>query len=611
MTGRAIRTGRPVVDRSLDQENATPWREELEAAGYESFASFPLVVDDRVFGAFSLYAGEPDAFHENEVKVLEELVGDLAYGVTSLRARTQRHEAVAALERSEERYRKLVEGTPYGVLIVDMTDKIRYASPAASQLLGITATDELAGRSWREFVAPGSMEQARNFALFVGKGEAVASREGELVRADGTRSWVDATAVPFDFEGEPAVYVLLRDISARRQAEADLRSAQEQLHQSQKLESVGQLAGGIAHDFNNLLTVIAGDTELLIGDDRTADPEIREYLDEIRIAADQATMLTSQLLAFSRRQPYKTSVVDLNDAAGQMDSLLRRTMGEEISLDTIFSEDLWPVEIDPHRLGQVILNLALNARDAMPEGGKLTLETANAVLDETYVATHLGSSPGEHVMLAVSDNGMGMDRQTADRIFDPFFTTKEHGKGTGLGLSTVYGMVKQFGGNIWVYSEPGEGTTFKVFLPRSEKKVDWHPAAVDDSSADRDLRGTETVLVTEDERPVQKLAERILAREGYRVLAASSGAEAIEVARSHSGAIDLLLTDVVLPGLDGRELADALREIRPGLKVLYMSGYTKNAVVHAGRLDEGVTLVEKPFRREELARAVREALDAQ
>ena len=392
--------------------------------------------------------------------------------------------------------------------------------------------------------------------------------------------------------------IALRDITERRQLAS-------QLAQVQKLEAIGRLAGGIAHDFNNLLGVVTGFSDLAL---ESLEPETPLYsrIEEVKKAGERGISLTRQLLAFSRQQVLEPRVLCLSDIVSDTVNMLQRVLGEDIVMSTLLAPQLGSVKADPSQIEQVLMNLAVNARDAMPTGGKLTIETSNIYLDEAYVQQHVVGQPGPYVLLAVSDTGVGMDAATQARVFEPFYTTKEKGKGTGLGLSTVYGIVKQSGGYIWLYSEPGRGTTFKIYLPRvdgvaEEELIREKHAAVP--------AGGETVMLLEDEPALRELVREWLTGAGYTVLEAKSGAEALEISQSHAGSIHLLLTDVVMPGMSGRELAERLTRSRPDMRVLYVSGYTNNAIVHHGVLELGVAFLQKPFTRATLAQKLRETLD--
>jgi len=387
-------------------------------------------------------------------------------------------------------------------------------------------------------------------------------------------------------------------------AEEEKKRMEEQFRQAQKMEAVGRLSGGIAHDFNNLMTIVMGNADLTLMDMPEDDP-IRESVIQIREAGGRAASLTRQILAFSRRQIVEPVVLNLNELALGVDKMLRRIIGEDVDLETVLGSDLGRVEADPGQLEQVMMNLAVNARDAMPGGGKLTIETANVELDREYARNHFAVTPGSYVMLAVSDTGMGMTEEVRSQIFEPFFTTKEVGKGTGLGLSTVYGIVKQADGHIWVYSEPGKGATFKIYLPRVEKagqalkQVDTMPES---------LQGSETVLVVEDDPQLRNMAFKILERHGYTVLVAEGGQPAIQIAETYGEKIDLVVTDVVMPEMSGKEAAERIKTLRPDIKVLFMSGYTDNAIVHHGILDRDIAFLQKPFTPNGLARKVKEVL---
>jgi len=415
---------------------------------------------------------------------------------------------------------------------------------------------------------------------------------------DGSVFPVEITANRLNFHGESYGIAFSRDITERKKLET-------QFFQAQKMEAVGRLAGGVAHDFNNLLGVILGYGELLLDQQDAAQAQ---FLEEILKAARHGAALTRQLLAFSRKQVLEPKVLDLNQLITDMLKMLQRLIGEDVALTFAPTPSLGSVKVDPGQIEQVLMNLGINARDAMPNGGKLTIETENVELDRAYFNQHSSGTPGPYVLLAVSDTGTGMDSGTQARIFEPFFTTKEKGKGTGLGLATVYGIVKQSGGYVWVYSEPGHGTTFKVYFPRFAEAGETEESGVVPKIT---IQGSETILLVEDAEPLRELARLFLEGAGYHVLEANGGAEALEMSRGHGGPIHLLLTDVIMPGMSGAELAAKLRVERPESKIIFMSGYTDDAIAHHGVLDSGVTLLVKPFTRDALIRKVREVLDRQ
>ncbi len=418
---------------------------------------------------------------------------------------------------------------------------------------------------------------------------------------DGHTRWLAMRGQRAHEDGKSGLKLvgLVMDMTERRRLE-------EQLLQSQKLEAIGRLAGGVAHDFNNLLTGILGYADFALKslpDNHASRTDILE----IERAGTRAAALTGQLLAYARRQMIAPKIVSLNELVTNMENLLRRLIGEDVDLETRCADQLWPAQIDPGQFEQVIINLAVNARDAMPRGGRLTIETSNCLLDDTYVSQHPEVLPGEYVMLAVADTGRGMDSATQVRIFEPFFTTKEQGKGTGLGLAVCYGIVRQANGHLWVYSEHGRGTTFKVLLPRAME--DQETAAIPKAAEQLSSQGSETILIVEDEPVVRRLTVRALTERGYHVLEAEDGESALMIARDNQGDIQLLVTDVVMPGMNGKELADRLTADRPDLRVLYISGYAEHAVVRQGVLVEGIAFLSKPFDLSELARTVREVLD--
>lgn len=489
-------------------------------------------------------------------------------------------------------------------VVIDDEWRLTYVNRAAEQLTSTARAQLVGSHFWRDF--PPALVAAFGPAL------QQAARQGTVVEflheATGTDSWFEIRVYPTS--GGVALYC--RDVTERRRQHEALRRSESELRQKQKIEAIGRLAGGIAHDFNNLLTAIKGYSELVLVDlagsteGRVDVGQLREDVDQIRKAADRAATLTAQLLAFGRRQVLQPRLLDLNVCVAEMEKMLRRVISEDIEMRLAFGSVDACVTADPTQIEQVLMNLVLNARDAMPDGGRLTIETGEATLDEAYAARHVGVTPGEYVCLSVSDTGHGMDHATQARLFEPFFTTKEIGKGTGLGLATAYGIIKQSGGNIWAYSEQGLGTTIKVYLPRSRGTVPSAPPAVVTPAS---LSGSETLLVVEDEPAVRRLICGVLRRCGYTVLAAEDGYDALHVSEGYPTPIDLLLTDVVMPGMNGRLLADRLRAERSGLRILYMSGYTENAIVDDGKLESGTDFIEKPFTPEELTSKVRQALN--
>jgi PAS domain S-box-containing protein len=498
---------------------------------------------------------------------------------------------------SEKRYRLLFESNPLAMWVYD-TETLEFleVNNAAMRQYGFSR-EEFLSMTIKDIrppeEVPALMDDLSRISYPLGD-----SKTWRHKRKDGSEIDVEITAHSFDFSGRPARLVLAADVTERRTLETQLR-------QSQKMEAIGLLAGGVAHDFNNLLTAITGYSELALRRIRSDDPS-RHDVEEILKAGERAAALTSQLLAFSRKQILQPRIIDFNSIVSEMEKMLRRLIGEDVVFRTVLDPELGNTRADPGQLEQVLMNLVINARDAMTRGGKLTIETRNVYLDEDYAKMHIAVVPGPYVMLAVSDTGVGMNEQTSARIFEPFFSTKEPGKGTGLGLSTIYGIVKQSGGNIWVYSEPGKGTTFKIYFPL----VGAHTQRIATATEAEEIsNGNETILLAEDEEIVRNLARQVLEMYGYRVLEAASGKEALFICEQNKEPIHLLITDVIMPEMGGPELASRVAKLCPETKVLYMSGYTDSAIVHQGELDESAKFIQKPFTAERLARKVREVLD--
>jgi len=555
----------------------------------ETLAVYPLLVEGRLVGVLAAFSQKPLADFVREA--LGAVAGQLAVGI-------ERRRAEEELRQSQERFSKVFRASPIGIAISTL-DEGRYVD-VNDALLAMVDQDrrDVVGHTraevgmWEDLAALSAIQDE------VHAQGRVRDRDLELRTKQGETRLALTSFEKIEIGGRPCLLTLVHDVSDRRRLE-------DQLRQSQKMEAVGRLAGGVAHDFNNLLAVITGYCDLLL---RKLPPESaeRDDVEEIRNAADGASSLTRQLLAFSRRQVVEPRVLDLNLVVERLEKMLRRITGEDVELVTRFAPGLPSVRADAGQVEQVLMNLVVNSRDAMPTGGRLLIETAAVELGDEHRREHPGSTPGRYVMLAVTDTGVGMDEQTRAHIFEPFFTTKEVGEGTGLGLATVYGIVKQSGGFIWVYSEVGKGTTFKIYLPQVDEVADAPAAATTDPVS---LQGSEAILVVEDSPQLRTLIREVLELHGYQVLDAPSGQAALEVAERPGTHVDLLLTDVIMPGMNGRELADRLSARQPGLKVVFASGYTADALTRYG-VEAGSGYLQKPFSPKVLASKVREVLDA-
>jgi len=529
-------------------------------------------------------------------------------------------QAEEALRVSEEKYRSLtddvLDNSAVAIFILDFDFRVVWVNRALEDYFGLKR-DEIIGKDKRQLIRERIKDIFEDPDGFVNKVFSTYDDNTYIERfechviANGEREerWLEHRSQPI----QSGLYTGGRiehyyDISNQKQVEKKMKEMQAQLIQSQKMEAVGTLAGGVAHDFNNLLTVIIGNAELALMD-VIKDESLRKEIEEIKKAGERAASLTRQLLAFSRKQIVQPKILDINKLLTDIEKMLGRLIGDNIELLTILDPALWRVEIDPGQIDQIIINMVVNARDAMPKGGKLTIETANVELDDSYFRDRgVESTHGPYVMLVVSDTGSGMDKKTLEHIFEPFFTTKEVGKGTGLGMSTVYGIIKQNNGFIWVYSEPGQGSTFKVYLPKIKGAAE--PEGKEQSPVD-DPIGSGTVLIVEDDNGLRKLAQEVLQNYGYRLLVAENGEDALRVSKEHNGPIHLLLTDVIMPKMGGKKLAERLQPLYPQMKVIYMSGYTDNAIVHHGVLAPELNFIQKPFTPEGLARKVKKALGSE
>ncbi|PYT03174.1 MAG: hybrid sensor histidine kinase/response regulator, partial [Acidobacteria bacterium] len=537
------------------------------------------------------------------IKAHELTFGGVAAGLALVTDVTERLRAEDALRRSEEKYRSLLAHVPDVTWTSDSEGVTPFISPNVEKVCGFNA-EEVCRRPeelWFGRIHPDDLERVFKSYRSLFKGDGVFDVEYRYRRMDGEWIWLhDRAIATYEKDGRAYADGMFTDVTERKEIE-------ERLLQSQRMESVGRLAGGVAHDFNNLLTVVNGYSDLALRRLKDGDP-LRRTVEEIRRAGERAARLTRQLLAFSRKQILQPKTLDLNALVSESGKMLRRVIGEDVEIVLALRPDLWKVRVDPAQLDQVLVNLAVNSRDAMPSGGTLSVVTDNVNVGAEGARRAAPTQDGPHVLLKVSDTGCGMDAETMARVFEPFFTTKETGKGTGLGLSTVYGIIQQSGGFITVESEVGHGTTFSVYLPCTGEEAERESHGRD---AEPGLPcGSETILLVEDEDIVRKMTRNILEECGYEVLTASNGREALEVGASHGGAIDLLLTDVVMPQMGGRRLAEHMKVSHPRTRVLYMSGYTDDAILRHGVLEETAAFMEKPFSPEVLARKVREVLDA-
>jgi PAS domain S-box-containing protein len=521
---------------------------------------------------------------------------------------TERKRVEKALKESEERFRTLMENIEaVAVQGYGPDGTTQYWNKASERLYGYTQQEAI-GRNLIDLIIPSEMKSAvvEEMRKMSESGQPIPSGELLLMRKDGSRVPIISHHAIVKVPGcKQELFCLDIDITERKQANAERELLQEQLNQAQKMESVGRLAGGVAHDFNNMLGVILGHTELAL-ERAEENTDIYSDLKAIQTAAQRSADITKQLLAFARKQTISPIQLDLNDTVEGMLNMLRRLIGEDIDLVWQPAPRVWPVKMDPSQLDQILANLCINARDAIAGVGKLTIETGIKSFDEEYCKHHADFTPGDFVLLAVSDNGCGMDKDTLDNLFEPFFTTKDVGKGTGLGLATLYGIVKQNNGFINVYSEPGQGSIFKVYLPRLIAEDDMDRAVPEKKAAEG---GTETILLVEDEPSILRMTRMMLEKKGYTVLAAATPTEAIEKTKNHSGAIDLLMTDVVMPQMNGRDLSVKITDLYPDIRLLFMSGYTTNVIAHQGILDHGVAFIQKPFSMADMTQRVRQVLD--
>jgi len=580
------------------------------ASPYEGHGVFcaQLRKDGNTYGV--IYISIPSEFVEDhqEHALFEEIADDISFALYNIDLEKRRALIEKELKDSEERYRMLFESAGEGILVThNPTKRFKYANPAVCKMLGYTE-DEFKGMTIGNLHSKDVVDRINmEFETHYYAERPMLQQNIPFLKKDGTILYADVVTTPkILIDGDYHSVTFLLDVSERKKAEDEKNKLQEQLWQVHKMESIGRLSGGIAHDFNNILTTIIGNAEMALMRLKEED-HLKDIIDNIRQAGQNAANLTHQILAFSRKQIFQTEALSLNTIVKDMDKMLRRLLSEDIEIQISLTPDLGMVETDRGQMVQVIMNLAVNAKDAMPNGGKLIIETMSVELDAEYSKTHFPVMPGHYEMLSISDTGVGMSKEIQEKIFDPFFTTKEMGKGTGLGLSIVYGIIKQSNGYIWVYSEEGKGTTFKIYLPTVHKP---DQGIIKNKDIIPEMpKGVETVLVVEDDAMIMGIIKRVLEGLGYNVLCATNGHEALSVSEDFKDTIHLLLTDVIMPKMGGRELAGSLLEKRSAMKVLFMSGYTDDSIVHQGVLEKGLSFIQKPFTPDRLARKVRETLE--
>jgi PAS domain S-box-containing protein len=590
-TGVAFRENRPYIcDDMLTDLSTLPWRDEIVRTGFRASAAFPIRMKGAARGTLSVYAAEPFFFRERETALVAEAAGDLSFALDNLAREETRQEAEEALRASEARYRTLFDYAPDGIVIADPQSYYLDANISMCRMLGYTR-EEFIGLHASDIVVQSEIKHIGE-ALQVISASTDYRREWKFRRKDGSAFPADviATTMP-----DGNLLAMIRDVT-------DERSLQAQLVQAQKLDSLGQLAGGIAHDFNNMLMVIFTRCEILLR--QLESEKHRQFVNDIYTAASKNRALTQQLLAAARKQVLEPQVMNVNDVIRSAMKLLAPTLGEQIKIRTEIDDSLWNVYADPGKLHQVLLNLALNARDAMPRGGALTVETRNIRVDAAYARHHINLREGDYVSLVVTDTGSGIPKEIRERIYDPFFTTKEAGLGTGLGLAVVHGIIEQTGGRMWMYSEEGRGTAFKFLLPRHFGGV-RRDIVPEEAMPER---GEETILLVEDEELLRCVVHETLEEQGYRVLEASTPAVALALSENFKEKIHLLLTDVIMPGMTGRELSELIAATRPGLAVIFMSGYTSNVIISHTDLPQTARHLEKPIPTPLLLRTIRIAL---